>query len=165
MAIIDELRSSELFEGLETNQLEKVAPLCRGFSYKQGELIFREGDKAEELYLLTSGRVCLEMELRLLPDRPAIPTCLEVVSKGDCFGWSALVEPYTYTLSARCLSNCTVLAIKGEILRKAMAEDPVLGYKIMTKLSEVIALRLAHTRLRLVSGLGLIISSKEATKE
>lgn len=161
MAIIDELKSSELFEGLETSHLEKVSPLCRGNSYKQGAIIFQEGDKAEELYLLTDGRVCLEMELRPVPNRPAIPTCLEVVSKGDCFGWSALVEPHTYTLSARCLSNCTVLTIKGDMLRKAMADDPVLGYEVMTKLSQVIAFRLLHTRLRLTSGLGLIIAGKE----
>ena len=161
MAIIDELKNSELFEGLEISHLEKVSPLCRGGSYKQGAIIFHEGDKAEELYILTNGQICLEIELRPVPDRPAIPTCLEVVSKGDCFGWSALVEPYTYTLSARCLSNCTVLAIKGDMLRKAMADDPILGYQVMTKFSQVIASRLMHTRLRLVSGLGLVITARE----
>lgn len=161
MTIIDELKSSELFEGLEKSHLEKVSPLCRGGSYQQGTIIFKEGDKAEELYILTNGRVALEMELRPVPNRPAIPTALEVVTKGECFGWSALVEPYVYTLSARCMTNCTVLAIKGDLLRKAMADDPGLGYEAMKGLSKLIAFRLMYTRLRLTSGIGLVLLGKE----
>jgi len=161
MAIIDTLKSSELFGGLETAHLEKFSVLCRGGSYKQGMMIFNEGDEAAELYILTDGRVALEMEVRPVPNRPAIPTALEVVIKGESFGWSALVEPYVYTLSARCMTNCTVLAIKGDMLRKAMADDPVLGYEVMGKLTQLISLRLTHTRLRLTSGLGLILLGKE----
>jgi len=163
MAIIDTLKSSELFGGLETAHLEKFSVLCRGGSYKQGMMIFNEGDEAAELYILTDGRVALEMQVCPVPNRPAIPTALEVVTKGECFGWSALVEPYVYTLSARCMTNCTVLAIKGDMLRKAMADDPVLGYEVMRKLAQLISLRLTHTRLRLTSGLGLILLGKELT--
>jgi len=161
MTIVDTLKSSELFEGLETHQLEKVAALCRGGSYKAGMLIFREGDEATELYVLTDGRVALEMEVRPVPDRPAIPTAVEVVSKGENFGWSALVEPHIYTLSARCMTNCTVLAIKGDLLRKVIADDPGLGCELMNRLARLISLRLSHTRLRLTSGLGLILLGKE----
>ena len=161
MAITDTLKSSELFGGLETAHLEKFSVLCRGGSYKQGMMIFNEGDEAAELYILTDGRVVLEMQVCPVPNRPAIPTALEVVTKGECFGWSALVEPYVYTLSARCMTNCTVLAIKGDMLRKAMADDPVLGYEVMRKLAQLISLRLTHTRLRLTSGLGLVLLGKE----
>ena len=161
MAIVDTLKSSELFEGLETHQLEKVAVLCRGGSYKEGVMIFREGDEATELYVLTDGRVALEMDVRPVPDRPAIPTAVEVVSKGEGFGWSALVEPHIYTLSARCMTNCTVLAIKGDMLRKVIADDPGLGYELMKRLARLISLRLSHTRLRLTSGLGLVLLGKE----
>jgi CRP-like cAMP-binding protein len=161
MAIIDTLKSSELFEGLETGHLEKVSVLCRGGSYKEGMMVFKEGDEAAEFYVLTGGRVALEMEVCPVPDRPAIPTAGEVVTKGDCFGWSALVEPHVYTLSARCMTNCTVLAIKGDMLRKAMADDPSLGYQAMKKLTQLVSLRLAHTRLRLISGLGLLLLGKE----
>jgi len=161
MTIIDALKSSEVFEGLETRFLEKVSRLCRGESYKKGDVIFKEGDEAAELYILTEGRVVLEMDVRPVPDRPAIPTAVEVVEKGDCFGWSAVVEPYIFTLSARCMTNCRVLAIKGDILRKVMNDDLGLGYKLMERIARLIALRLLHTRLRLVSGLGLILLGKE----
>jgi len=161
MAIIDTLKSSELFEGLEIRLLEKVSPLCRGGSYKEGDTIFKEGEEAAELYILTDGRVALEMDVRPVPERPAIPTAVEVVSKGEAFGWSALVEPHIYTLSARCMAHCTVLAIKADMLRRTIADDPNLGYELMKRIAQLIALRLSHTRLRLTSGLGLVLLGKE----
>lgn len=161
MTIIDTLKSSELFGGLETDHLEKVSVLCRGGSYREGMMIFKEGDEATEFYVLTEGRVALEMEVCPVPNRPAIPTAVDVISKGESFGWSALVEPYVYTLSARCMTNCTVLAIKGDMLRKVMADDPVLGFELMKRLARLISLRLTHTRLRLTSGLGLVLLGKE----
>lgn len=103
----------------------------------------------------------LEMELCPLPDHPTIPTALEVVIKGGCLGWSAIAEPHVYTLSARCLTNCTVLAIKGDMLRKAMTDDLRLGYEVMKKLVQLVSLRLTHTRLRLTSGIGLILMGRE----
>ena len=161
MTIIDTLKSSELFSGLETGHLEKVSVLCRGGSYREGMMMFKEGDKATEFYVLTEGRVALEMEVRPVPDRPAIPTAVEVVSKGEAFGWSALVEPHVYTLSARCMTHCAVLAIKGDLLRKAIEDDPILGCELMKRLAQLISLRLSHTRLRLTSGIGLILLGKE----
>jgi len=161
MALIDTLKSSEFFGGLETGHLEKVANLCRGSSYREGEMIFKEGDEAKETYVLVDGRVALEMEVRPVPSRPGIPTAVEVVTEGETLGWSALVEPYVYTLSARCMTNCSVLAIKGDMLRKVMADDAGLGYELMKRLTKIIALRLMHTRLRLTSGMGLVLLSKE----
>ncbi len=161
MAMVDILKGSELFGGLGVEDLEKVAVLCRGGSYQQGTNIFNEGDEAIELYILTSGRVALEMDVRPVPDRPTIPTAVEIVTEGECFGWSALVEPYVYTLSARCMTNCTTLAIKGDMLQKAMSDDSLLGYGVMKRLARLISLRLTHTRVRLTSGLGLIMLGKE----
>ncbi len=161
MVLIDTLKVFEFFEGLETSHLEKLGDLCRGGSYRQGEMIFKEGDEATELYVLTDGRVALEMEVRPVPDRPAIPTAVEVVTKGEVFGWSAVVEPYIYTFSVRCMTSCTVLAIKGDMLRKVMANDAGLGFELMKRLARLISLRLRYTRLRLTNGLGLVLQDRE----
>lgn len=154
MTIIDTLKSCRLFEGFEAYHLENIANVCRGGS-------FQEGDEATELYCLTEGRVVLEMNVQSVPDRPAIPTAVEVVTKGESFGLSAFVEPHKYTLSARCMTNCTVLAIKADMLHKLIADDPSLGYELMKRLCRLIRRRLINTRLRLISGLGLVMLGKE----
>ncbi len=161
MAIIDSLKSCELFAGLSTERLERISALCRGTSFREGAIIFKEGDEATEFYILTSGRVVLEMEVRPVPSLPAIPTALEVVTQSQPFGWSAVVSPYVYTLTARCMTSCTALAIKSEMLRKLMADDTGLGFELMKHVARYIAFQLMNTRLRLVSGLGLVLLSKE----
>ncbi|MBE0415889.1 MAG: cyclic nucleotide-binding domain-containing protein [Dehalococcoidia bacterium] len=161
MTMIDTLKSSELFGGLSTSHLEKVAALCRSGSYRQNEMIFKEGDEATEIYVLTDGRVALEMEVRPVTNRPPIPTAVGVCTKGETLGWSALVEPYVYTLSTRCMTNCTVLVVKGDMLRKLMDNDVGLGYELVNRLAKVISRRLTETRLRLISGLGLIMLGRE----
>jgi CRP-like cAMP-binding protein len=161
MTIIDNLKSSELFGTLETGHLEKVSILCREESYREGMMIFKAGDEATDLYVLRDGRVALEIEVRPVPDRPAIPIAVEVVTKGGSFGWSAVVEPNIYTLSARCITNCAVLALKGEMLRRVMADDTGLGFELMKHLARLARLRLVETRVRLTSGLGLLLLGKE----
>ncbi len=161
MAIVDRLKSSELFAGVKKDYLEKISVLCRSESYQTGAVVFKEGDEATELYVLVAGRVAIEMNVQPVADRPAIPTAVDLTIKDEVFGWSSLVEPYRYTSSARCLTNCTVLAIKGEMLRKYMHDDPALGFELMTGLVQLVSRRHMNTRLRLISGIGLIMLSKE----
>ncbi len=161
MDIIDTLKKCELLENLSLEHLEKLAVHCRDESFAQGVVLFQEGDEAKELYILKNGRIVLEMEVRPVSNHPAIPTAVEVVSKNEIVGWSALVEPYIYTLSARCMTFCSTLAIRGELFRQTMAEDPVLGYEVMKQLSRVISLRLSNTRLRLINGIGIALLRQE----
>ena len=157
-------KRADLFKGLEKRYLERVAPLCRGASYQEAARIFEEGDEAKELYVLRESQVALEIEVRPVPDRPAIPAAVEVVTKGEAFGWSALVEPHVYTSSVRCSSNCQVLAIRGDRLRRIMDDDPSLGYGLMRQLAKPIFVRLMYTRLRLTCGLRLVLLGKETGK-
>ena len=59
------------------------------------------------------------------------------------------------------MTNCRLLAFNGDMLRKIMADDTSLGYELMKRLTRIISRRLADTRLRLISGLGLVLLGKE----
>ncbi len=163
MAIIDILKASDLFKELDESRLKKVTQLCRSKSFQRGEAVFNEGEEAVEMYLLSEGRIILEMDVSA-PGQQPLPTGMEIVNSGDIFGWSSVVEPHVYKLTARCMAICNTLAIKGDMLKKMMAEDTGLGYHVMKKLSEIIALRLTYTRLRLTSGVGIPLSDRELTK-
>lgn len=47
------------------------------------------------------------------------------------------------------------------MLRRAMADDTGLGYEVMKRLAQLISLRLMDTRLRLTSGLDIVLLGKE----
>lgn len=159
--VIESLKSSEVFGNLDRDRLERLSGLSRPRHFRQDEIIFEEGAEATNLYILRSGMAVLEMRLHPVPDRPPIPTPLESITPGECFGWSAIVEPHTYTLSARCQTDCSTLAILGSRLHQEMAADPELGCEVQSAVSRLVARRLADTRLRLTSGVGLILQQHE----
>ncbi len=161
MVATDVLGRSELFEHLEAEELERLAGLCREFACPAGAVIFREGDRAADLYVLAEGRVALETDIPIMPDRPPVPTTVDLVGPNDCFGWSALVEPYTLTASARCMSPSTGVAIGGDALREFMRENPAIGYGVMGRLAQIVSQRLSQTRMRLTTQLARVLDRKE----
>ena len=161
MTTVDVLGRCELFRHLETRHLERLSNMCREFSCQAGEVIFREGDNAVDLYVLADGRVALETEIVVVPGRPAVPTTVDLVGSNDCFGWSAVVEPNLYTASARCMSASSGVAISGDALREIMGESPALGREVMDRLAQCVAQRLAHTRIRLTTQIARLLDREE----
>jgi CRP-like cAMP-binding protein len=74
-----------------------------------------------------------------------------MVTRGDVFGWSALVEPYVYTASAHCVTPVVVLAFPAHDVLALLRDDSSLCYIIMNRICQVLASRLRATRQQLVS--------------
>jgi CRP-like cAMP-binding protein len=55
------------------------------------------------------------------------------------FGWAALVKNARHRIAtAQAITPCTVLAINGEQLLFLMDQDHTLGFRVMTRLNELI---------------------------
>jgi CRP-like cAMP-binding protein len=65
---------------------------------------------------------------------------------GDVFGTSALVPPYQYSLSARCVDEGVLFCMETSALRKLAAEDRDIGCQMMTNLAGHFLDRLRETR-------------------
>ena len=113
---IQVLSKFPIFERLTDDELDRIAELCRVEVYEAGAIIFEEGGAADYLYLVEEGEVVLEMELELQPYASPKQTIIEVATKGDVLGWSALVEPHILTLSAKCTERAKIIVIKGSDL-------------------------------------------------
>jgi signal transduction histidine kinase len=114
-----------------------------------------EGDSADQLFVLVDGKVALEMRIRFGPGRADRQATAEVVAPGDPCGWSALVEPYVYTMSAVCLEPCRVVAIPAPLLRDVLANCPM-GLSVMRQLARLIATRARHSRDTLLHALAIM---------
>jgi CRP-like cAMP-binding protein len=144
------LAQAELFEGLSDEQMATIADLCEEVSCGQGEVLFREGHKAERLYVLSEGEIQISIQLSSRPERLKMSVIDE---PGQVFGWSALVAPYQYTASAVCETDGQLLAIDGQALVQVLKQDPSLGFVIVRRLLEVIGARLRHTRIALTEAM------------
>jgi CRP-like cAMP-binding protein len=161
MEITDILGNSELFGGIEKKYLEEIAHLCHSQHYAKGETIFNERDKAEYLYILTDGNLALEREVKQESTSQTWATILEVIGKGEGFGWSTMVEPHTFTASSRCITDCEVLAIKGEKLRELMDGEPKLGYELSKRFANLISRKVNYARASLTKSLSQIRLAEE----
>ena len=133
------LRDCELLRGLDDEELSSIAIICSRVYLEEGARLFLEGQAADRIYLVTDGRIALHKNLaRSQRGAATIAFC----RRDEIVGWSALVEPYKYTLSATAWEPSHLLVIKASLLRRAMELNPHVGFRIMRSLSEVMARRL-----------------------
>ena len=133
------LRECELFKSLEDEELSRVAIICSELDMAEGAPLFVEGQAADRIYIVTQGRVALHKSVESSTRRFAtVAFCCQ----GEVVGWSGLVEPYRYTLSATAWEPCQLLGISARLLRRALELNPGIGYRMMRSLSEVMARRL-----------------------
>ena len=90
----------ELFEGVAPTVLERLAVIARPFSLTAGDYLFREGDPADRISLLASGR--LEAILRLPGGRELD---VEPLSAGGLLGEMAVLAARPRRYSARALED------------------------------------------------------------
>lgn len=139
------LRSSEIFQGLTDDELDKLLPLCQEQSYEAGAVMFCEGAQCNYVQTLKSGKVALETEL-VISRSSAERATIDVLSEGSSFCWSALMEPHILTSTGRCLEKTEIIALDGEKLKALLDENPQMGYKVANNLVKVVASRLQHTK-------------------
>jgi CRP-like cAMP-binding protein len=129
-----------LFEGLDPEDLSLLAERFQRDSFLDEYVIFNQGDRADRLYVLTSGRVAI----RFKPEDGEVLTVAEL-EKNGVFGWSAALGRNVYTSCAVCLEECETLSVRGDVLRKLCESHPETGVIILERLAEVIAERLRNT--------------------
>ena len=144
MGIEKTLKRAEVFLGLDDSELDKIAalPSSREEVYHAEEFIFRAGDAAKYLYLLGEGEVNLVAEVLPWSEPEAKQIVVDIITKGGFFGWSALVRPHFYVMSAICKKPCTVAVISGAELLALFDQDNHLGYKVLQSLCRIIGARL-----------------------
>ncbi len=145
------LKECRVFAALTAAELEKIASLAVEKEYEAGTTIFQEGDSANELFILQEGKVAVQMTLPVSPAQMSRRVTVDVITGNEVLGWSAIVEPYLYTLTAVCLQKTRVLAINSIKLRPLLQDNHNIGYEVMRGLIKVVASRLDDTRQVLVS--------------
>jgi toluene monooxygenase system ferredoxin subunit len=134
----------ELFNGLDSAILEKLAGLARRENHPACAVLYRPGDPAEDFFVLDSGRVEF---LIGRGDRTAPGGFM--LRKGEVFGWAALLDGHPARIaSARCLEPSSLLRINGKSALRVLESDPAAGFVVMRRLAGLIARYLASSGAR-----------------
>jgi CRP/FNR family cyclic AMP-dependent transcriptional regulator len=143
------LEDVPLFQGLTPEELELIAGCGSNVRFNEGELLFRDGDEADNFLVLRHGTVALET---FVPARG--PVTIETLEAGEVVGWSWLFPPFRWHFDARALSLVRATSFDGVCLRGKCESDPKLGYDLLSRFAQVLIERLQWTRLRLLDVYG-----------
>jgi len=132
--IFEALESSEFFRGLDRKDLEKIAGLCRDETFQPGQVIFRQGDTGDRVYIIAEGQVTLERTVDLGTRRGNV--VIGIIGKGRAFGcWSTLLGiSHSFLSSASCQKPTKAVLFNGTEIRALMLSNPALGFCILERL-------------------------------
>jgi CRP/FNR family cyclic AMP-dependent transcriptional regulator len=130
----------ELLNGLSSAEVEQVLELGTRMIVPRGTSLFRLGDPADRLFLNQRGRIRLTLPIQIRGHEEEI--LVEERSPGQTVGWSALIPPYRFTLTATATLDTEVVVLPREALREYFVANPLAGYKIALNLAVVIGHRL-----------------------
>ena len=148
---VSPLHASELFEDLMEEEVSRVSPFCSTFAVIENGLLFAEGREASHLYVVTEGQISLQKAIRGPHGRRLRRTTITMCRPGELVGWSGLVPPHKYTLSAVAWETTRLIRIDAKMLRRALEMYPEMGYKVTKALAVVMSRRLRQMTDVLVS--------------
>lgn len=139
MITIETLRRFSLLAELDPAFLEQLSLISQDKAVAPGKWLFHEGDNADALYLILSGTVNLRLNLE---KNRNIYVDLKTLGEGDTLGWSALVQPYRYSMGAMAATETHVVHLDGNQLRALVEAHPEQGYALMQGIAQAMATRL-----------------------
>lgn len=129
-ALIGTLRQSRMFADLSGENLEAVAEVCSLKSLEKGEMLFREGDKAEGFYVLQSGAISV---FKLTPDGREQIIC--VFRPPESFAEVTLATVEAYPANGVALESSKVILVQRAGFRDLICRKPELSLHMLASMS------------------------------
>ncbi|MBA4311844.1 MAG: Crp/Fnr family transcriptional regulator [Chlorobiaceae bacterium] len=146
METLEPLLSEHPFlKGLDPKHLQLITGCASNVRFDAGQIIFREGEEADQFYIIRNGKVTLQI---YTPGRGSI--IIDALTEGDILGWSWLIPPYQWRFDAVAGELTRAIALDGKCLRNKCESDHDLGYELLKRFASIVDSRLESTRLRLL---------------
>ena len=147
------LKQADIFYDFLDSQLELVADICQERTLETGEVIFYEGSKSDELYVIVDGIVDILVNPALVSDKPNADqesVTIATLRRGQSFGEVALVDQGVRSATARTAhDNTRLLIIPCDELMAVCEEYYEVGYRLMLNLAADLSLKIRSSNLRI----------------
>lgn len=120
------LSEAPLFSVLHPVDLQSLAGKFHPIRYRKGDVIFREGEPTERLFLIAEGTVKLSI---------ASPTGQEhmigVLGRGQIFGELAVIDRGPRAMDARAMEDSRVYALEADVFWTMLESRPALARRLL----------------------------------
>jgi len=139
------LSEHPLIKGLDPKHIQLITGCASNVRFDAGQIIFREGEEADQFYVIRQGKVALQI---YTPGRGSI--IIDTLTDGDILGWSWLIPPYLWRFDAVATELTRAIALDGKCLRNKCEADHDLGFELLKRFASIVDSRLESTRIRLL---------------
>ena len=108
--------------GVKEGELGRIFP--------DGEIIFREGDEGDRMYVIQSGKV------RITKKTPEGDVTIAVLESGEIFGEMALFDRMPRSATAAADGETRVLGIDKKKLFQSIDKDPTIVFRMLLSMSQ-----------------------------
>ncbi len=142
--IKEKLRNISLFVHFKDDDaaLEKIAGTINIREFPKGSYIIKEGDRGDEMYILSKGRVSIE-KTTLQDDSYTIVKLSD--NMNVFFGELALLDNDVRSASIIAETDCECFCIKKEDFERMGNEDTCIGLFTTREIAKMLAGRLRNT--------------------
>ena len=128
--MLDVLAQVEIFAGLTEDELEALAASSVSRQYPKNTVIINDGDNADSLYLIDSGRVKVYCS-----DKNGKEFIMNTLEAGDYFGELALLDDDRRSASVRTMERCCFRIIYKEDFQRVISSHPNIARILMRNLT------------------------------
>ena len=129
------IANSPPFSGLGQRQINKLINIAEVQQYKNGEVIYKEGDSPSYLYFLIKGRV-------IVSARAGSKDCrIEILKRGTCFGIISLLTNDPHSVTAKSIESSLVLQVENKGFKEFLKKNPYLSLNFSCILSQRVKAR------------------------
>jgi CRP/FNR family transcriptional regulator, cyclic AMP receptor protein len=130
MTPTDLLADVALFADLTPTELDQLADASEVQDLRRGDVLFREDDDPDRLYVVIEGRIAIAK--RSVDGRESVVALME---SGDLFGEMGLFERLGRSAEARALEQSRVLVIGYDPIREVYENRPELLWGVVALLA------------------------------
>jgi CRP-like cAMP-binding protein len=117
-------QTDSVFQELTGSDLDKIRARALRRNYKKGELIFSEGDTADYVYFIESGRVSIFIRKFTVQEEIA------TLGPGEYFGEMAVFYKDKRTASVAALTDTTLLSVDRNVFMDLVRAERTIADKI-----------------------------------
>lgn len=101
-----------------------------GKTYKDGEIICREGDSGQDMFVIQSGQAAVIKQTR------EGEVTMAILKAGDIFGEMALFDRMPRSATVKASGTARILTIDKKGFLSKVCEDPSLAFQILESMSQ-----------------------------
>ncbi|MCP4388180.1 MAG: cyclic nucleotide-binding domain-containing protein, partial [Gammaproteobacteria bacterium] len=144
-SIEDYLSSHAFFSGLDDGFIKFLSDSATKVRVKQGESLFKQGERADKFYLLRSGQISIQIPALMGPTLD-----IQTLGEDQILGWSWLISPYRWSFQARAMEDTEVIEFDGSAILARCEQDPAFGYELFKRFAALMSERLDAARQKMM---------------